>query len=85
MRAADHPFFGRVGGRHYGRFTVSELDVSRGERAVWDMNGTLGPGSISFPSIFPEDCWAVLLVNHTLSGIYRFHVDLVRWRGYRHH
>ena len=56
LRAANHLLFGSVGGRHHGGLRVSELDVARGKSAVWNLNGTLGPGSIGFPSVFPEDC-----------------------------
>ena len=55
-QAADHPFFGLVGGRDHKRLKVSEPDAGRGENAVWDMNVTSGPRSVGCPSTSPEDC-----------------------------
>jgi hypothetical protein len=57
LRAANHLFFGYVGGRHNERLKVSELDVTRGESSVWDMSArTLEFGSVGCPLTFLEVC-----------------------------
>ena len=84
LRAADHPFFGRVGGRNHERFEVSELEVARGENKVWVMNGDwdLGPSAVAWPFRRTVGLFYLIFQSHAIRFLLYVYcrVGLIRWR-----